>query len=364
MADAVDLARQRLRQQAITDPRFAAPADVVRWFGAMQAQDYLGALWAVGLRMQAATEAMVEAAIADRSIVRTWPMRGTLHFVAAEDVRWMQGLLTPRVIARDRARIERDFGLDAATLKCCRRIVGKALAAGTPMTRSALYAALDAGGIASAGQRGLHVTGRLAHEGLLCLGPRAGKQPTFVLLDAWLPATPHKAHDEALAELARRYFGSHGPATAQDFAWWSGLTVKDAQAGIALAQAHLASDSIDGATYWWSSDALQPAAANSVHLLPPFDEYLVAYKNRSAALDAAHGRQVIGINGLVNASIVVDGRVVGTWKRSVGKDAVMLTPTFLMPAGLASIKRSGAAAVKREARRYGSFLGMLGGLAS
>ena len=202
----------------------------------------------------------------------------------------------------------------------------------------------------------MHVTGRLAHEGLLCLGPRAGKQPTFVLLDAWLPGTPHKTRDEALAELARRYFGSHGPATAQDFAWWSGLTVKDAQAGIALAQAHLVRD---GIACWHASDALQPAAANSVHLLPPFDEYLVAYKNRSAAFDAAHGRQVIGINGLVNASIVVAGRVVGTWKRSVGKYTVTITPTFLLPH---PIKRGHATAIKREARRYGVFLGMHGEL--
>ena len=287
-------------------------------------------------------------------------MRGTLHFVAAEDVRWMQGLLAPRVIARDKARIERDFGLDAATLKRCRRIVDKALADGTPMTRSALYAALDAGGIASAGLRGVHVTGRLAHEGLLCLGPRAGKQPTFVLLDAWLPATPHKTRDEALAELARRYFRSHGPATAQDFAWWSGLTVKDAQAGIALAQAQLVRDDIDGAAHWRSLDALQPADANSVHLLPPFDEYLVGYRNRSAAIDATHGRQVIGINGLVNASIVVDGRVVGTWKRSIGKDAVTITPAFLMPR---PAKRASEAAIRREARRYGVFLGVRGTLA-
>ncbi len=358
MAGAVGIARLRLRQQAIADPRFDTPADVVRWFGAMQAQDYQGALWAVGLRMRAATQATVERAIADRSIVRTWPMRGTLHLVAAEDVRWMQALLAPRVIDRDRARIERDFGLDAATLKRCRRIVGKALADGTPMTRSGLYAALDAGGIASAGQRGLHVTGRLAHEGLLCLGPRAERQPTFVLLDAWLPATPQKTRDEALAELARRYFGGHGPATAQDLAWWSGLTVKDAQAGIALAHAHLVREDNAGIAYWRSSDAMEPAAVGSVHLLPPFDEYLVGYKDRSAALDPAFGREVIGINGLVNASIVVDGRVVGTWKRSVGKDAVTIAPRLLAPT-----KRGGATAIKRAAARYGVFLGVQAGLA-
>lgn len=359
MACAADIAARRLRQQAISDPRFATAADVVRWFGAMQAQDYRAALWAIGLRMQAATEAMVEAAISERRIVRTWPMRGTLHFVAAGDVRWMQGLLAPRVIAANQARIERDFGLDGGLLQDCRRVVEHALRDGVPLPRSALYAALDANGIDSGGQRGLHVLGRLAHEGLLCLGPRAGRQPTYVLLDAWLPAAPGRTREEAMAELARRYFHAHGPARVQDFAWWSGLTVKDAQAGTALAQAHLARIDIAGSAHWLSPDASAPMRADRVHLLPPFDEYLVGYRHREAAIDPAFGRAVIGINGLVNASIVVDGRVAGTWKRTLGEDGVAIAPRLL-----ASIKRTDTSALRREARRYGAFLGLQGAVAS
>jgi len=346
------LAQLRLSAQAIVDARFDAPADVVRWLVAMQAQDYYGALWAVGLRMRAAREAAVEQAIAERRIVRTWPMRGTLHFVAAEDTRWMLELLTPRVIALNAARIERDFGLDAAVLKRCRRVVEKALR-GKALTRSELYAALDAGRIASAEQRGIHVTGRLAQEGLICLGPRAGKQPTFVLLDEWLPAVPRKTREEALAELAQRYFRSRGPATAQDFAWWSGLTVKDAQAGIALAQSQLAQDVINGTTYWLSPSAATPRSTNAIHLLPPFDEYLVAYKDRSAALDPSLGRQVIGINGLVNASIIRDGHVAGVWKRTLQKQSVAVLPSLFSP-----LPRAHHQALARTAKQYGAFLGL------
>lgn len=347
------LAQLRLSAQAITDARFDKPADVVRGLVAMQAQDYYGALWAVGLRMRAASEAAIEQAIAERRIVRTWPMRGTLHFVAAEDARWMLELLTPRVIALHAARFERHFGLDAALLKRCRRIVEKALAGGKTLTRGALYAALDAGGIGCTEQRGIHVTGRLAQEGLICLGPRAGKQPTFVLLDEWLPAVPRKSREEALAELARRYFHSHGPATAQDFAWWSGLTVKDVQAGIALAQSHLAQDVIDGTTYWLSPAATASPSNNAIHMLPPFDEYLVAYKDRGAALDPSLGRQVIGINGLVNASIVRDGRVVGVWKRALQKQSVAIAPNLFAP-----LPRVHHQALARTAEQYGAFLGL------
>ena len=346
------LTQLRLHAQAIADARFDTPADVVRGLVAMQAQDYLGALWAVGLRMRAVSEAAIEQAIAERRIVRTWPMRGTLHFVAAEDVRWLLALLTPRVIALNAARIERDFGLDAAMLKRCRRVVEKALA-GKALTRNALYAALDAGGIASAEQRGLHIIGRLAQDGLVCIGPRAGKQPTFVLLDEWLPPAPRRTREDALAELARRYFTSRGPATAQDFAWWSSLTVKDAQAGIALAQAQLAREVIDGTTYWLSPSATALRGTNAIYLLPPFDEYLVAYKDRSALYGSDVSRQVIGINGLVNASIVSKGRVVGLWKRRLQAAAVAIaTQPF------AALNRTESAAVATATRRYAAFLGL------
>ena len=347
------LVRRRLHRQRIASGKFESPAEVVSWLGAVQAQDYLASLWAIGLRMRESTAAAVERAILERRIVRTWPMRGTLHFVAAQDVRWISSLLTPRVIAGSAARLQREFGLDETTLARCRKIVAEILQGGKALTRSALYAALDGAGVDTAKQRGIHITGRLAQEGLLCLGPRADKQPTFVLLDEWVPTSRVLARDEALAELARRYFGSHGPATLHDFAWWSGLTLKDAQLGIELAGRELGSETLADKLHWQAADATDAGDASDLHLLPAFDEYLVAYKDRSAAVDVAFNRRVIGINGLFNPGIVIDGRIVGTWKRSLDSKAVAIELHPFRP-----LLKKELAAVNKAARRYGDFIGL------
>lgn len=348
--------QQRLLRQGIADARFATPLDTVSWLLAVQAQDYSAALWAVGLRMRDGSEAEVERGIAERKLIRTWPMRGTLHLVAADDVRWLLELLAPRVIASRSAMVARHFGLDAATLKRCRRVVSHALRDGKPMRRDRLYAALDAAGIASSQMRGVHITGHLAMEGLICGGPRDGRQPTFVLLDAWAPHARSKPRDASLAELALRYFASRGPATAQDLAWWSGLTVKNASAAIALAGAGLVQETIDGKAYWHAASTMpkgdgKPAA--SVHLLPPFDEYLVGYRDRSAALDSEHNRTVVAINGLFNASVVVDGRIAGLWKRNVGKTSIAPEWQPFRP-----LPKSRLPALRAAAKRYGAFVGM------
>lgn len=349
------IAQLRLQRQRIAGAKFASPAEAVSWLGAMQAQDYTAALWAIGLRMRDATLAQVEQAIAERRIVRTWPMRGTLHFLAAEDVRWMSALMAPRVIASNKSRLQREFDLDDAVLARCRKTLVKALRDGQRLTRSDVYAKLEEAGISTARQRGIHITGRLAQEGLLCLGPRADKQPTFVLLDEWIPDSRTMEREQALAELARRYFHSHGPATAQDFAWWSGLTVKDVQLAIELAAADLAQEIIGGRLYLHSG--VEPESAEDVsgdpHLLPSFDEYLVAYKDRSEAMEARFSQQVIGINGLFNAGIVVGGRIVGTWKRSIDKTGVTVE---LSP--FRALLKKELKSLEKAARRYGDFIGL------
>src|SRR5207237_2162453 len=193
---------------------------------------YPGALWAVGLRTRDATEAAIEQAIAERTIVRTWPMRGTLHFVAPEDARWMLQLLTPRVVAANARRVYQQSNLDDATFARSKDLFVDALQGGKQLPRPSLYKVLEAAGISVAGQRGLFILQRLSSEGLICFAARQGKQPTFALLDEWVPISLSKtpARDQALAELALRYFTSHGPATVQDFAWWSGLPAADASA--------------------------------------------------------------------------------------------------------------------------------------
>src|SRR5262245_2764707 len=287
-----DIARLRLHNQRIACATFEKPGDVVAWLGAVQAQDYLGALWAVGLRMRNAVEADIERALASRTIIRTWPMRGTLHFVAAADIRWMLELLTPRIVANDAKRLLRDFNFDEKELARSKKLIARALQGGKQLARNAMYKMLEVGGVSTASQRGRHILTRLAQDGFICFGAREGKQPTFALLDEWAPKAKRMPRDQSLAEIARRYFTSHGPATLHDFVWWSGLTTADATAGLEMAKRSLAQETINGHTYWLASSI--PATNDSsptAYLLPAFDEYTVAYKDRSAVLDPKYTKQ-------------------------------------------------------------------------
>ncbi|WP_167285344.1 winged helix DNA-binding domain-containing protein [Marilutibacter alkalisoli] len=338
------LLRHRFAAQHLSTGKAESPHAAVRRLLAVQAQDYHAALWAVGLRTSGATAATVEQALSERRIVRTWPMRGTLHLVAAEDVRWLQGLLAPRALARDGNRHEREYGLDTKAMRECRRAVERILRDGEPMPRPALYAALEADGIATGGSRGLHILMRLAHEGLICQGPRVGKQPGFVWLDAWLPPTPPLSREEALAELARRYIAGHGPATAHDLAWWSGLTLTDAKAALASVTSGLVGLDIDGIRHWQSHNAAAASSTRGVLLLPAFDEYLLGYKDRTPVLDPDHHRKVFTINGLIHPTVVAGGRVAGIWPRA----AAEFEPNLFRPLGEAETRSLKTASERHE----------------
>lgn len=342
----------RLWNQQIAHPRFATAGEVVAALGAMQAQDYAGTRWAIGLRLPAATEATIEQAIADHTVIRTWPMRGTLHFVAAADVRWMLELLTPRVLAGSVGRL-RQLDLDAATITRSGEVIAHALEDGKQLARDAIFDELARAGIATAGQRGYHILAQLGQRGLICFGVHEGKQPAFALLDAWAPHAKRLARDEALAELTARYFTSHGPATLQDFAHWSGLKISDAKIGLALAATRLAETVIDGVAYWMAPVA--PAAsdaATEVFLLPGFDEYMLGYRDRRAALDPQHAQRVIpGGNGVFQPTIVIDGRIAGVWKRTVKKNSLHVTLEPFTP--LSEIEQAG---VVTAVERYGRFM--------
>src|SRR5215207_5712253 len=353
MMTPTEVTRVRLANQGVAAGRFGKPSGVVRWFGAVQAQDYLGSLWALGLRLRGANEVEVERAVADRSIVRTWPLRGTLHFVAAEDVRWMLGLLGARTIARAAGRY-RQLGLDEATFARSRRVLERALAGGRQLTRPALADALERGGVATDGQRLIHLLNRSALEGLTCYAARRGKQFTFALLDEWAPSNKSLTRDEALAELSARYFRSHGPATLRDFVWWSSLTTRDARAGLEMVRPRLRSEVIDGQTYWLSS---APSAVgegkSAAHLLPAFDEYTVAYKDRGAVLHPSHTRVTNGAGAVLGPTVILDGQAVGTWKRTLKKDSAVIETSLWT-----TLKRNERHALDAAAQRYGEFLGL------
>ncbi|MDQ2998004.1 MAG: winged helix DNA-binding domain-containing protein [Chloroflexota bacterium] len=350
-----NIALQRLANQQVAQPTFAHPSEVVAWLGAVQAQDYLGALWAVGLRVPGATEHTIEQALADKTIVRTWPMRGTIHFVAAADVRWMLELLAPRVVQRTRSR-RAGLGLDENVIVASAKMLTNALEGGKQLTRPAIYELLEQAKIATGDSRGLHILGQLAHDRLLCFGARAGKQPTFTLLDEWIPTTKPLPHEQALATLTQRYFTGHGPATIQDFMWWSGLTTKEAKAGLAAVEGQLEHTSIGEQDYHFAPDL--PKATHTSHdafLLPPFDEFLVAYRDRSAALDPQYNNLIVpGGNGIFNPIIVIGGRVVGTWKRVFKGDKVVITFSPFEGQGFAKTQ---ASAISLAAERYGEYVG-------
>ena len=348
-----DIALRRLLGQQIARPELAEPHEVVARLGAVQAQDFLGALWAIGLRTPGATEQAIERALAERTIVRSWPMRGTLHFVAAADVRWMLELLAPRVLQRSATR-RAQLELDEPTLAASARIISNALRGGKQLARSEIYALLEQANISTKSSRGLHILGWLAHDRLICFGARDGKQPTFALLDEWAPGARSLPYDQALATLALRYFTGHGPATVQDCMWWSGLTTREVKAGLAEVAPQLGHEHVGGRDYYFAQD-LRPAPdeARGAFLLPPFDEFLVGYRDRSAALDSSHNTLVNpGGNGMFNPIVVIGGRVVGTWKRTLKQNSVAMT---FSP--FTSFDGGQAEAIAVAAERYGRFLG-------
>jgi hypothetical protein len=350
---ALDIPHHRLYNQRIGEEKFEQPSQVVAWFGAMQAQDYTSVKWAIGLRCCSATDVIIEQAIVNKTVVRTWLMRGTLQVVAASDVRWILALLSPRIIANS-ARRYHQLELDDATFAHSYEILTNGLQGGKQLTRSEIMLILEQAGISTSGQRGYHILRRAGLEGLVCFGPIQDKQETFVLLEEWAPHDKGMKRNEALAELAKRYFGSHGPATLQDFVWWSGLKVVDARTGLETAKTHLHQETIEGQTYWLpQNNSIPKDPSPATYLLPAFDEYFLGYKARDAVLDAKYDKQAVSSNGVFRPMIVIDGQVVGIWKRVFKKDSVIITPGPFN--SLTTVENQ---ALLIAANQYSAFLGL------
>ena len=345
-----DIPHARLHHQRLTSPRFKEPVDVIRWLGAVQAQEYAPAKWGIGQRMRRGTDADVERAFAEGSILRTHVLRPTWHFVAPDDIRWMLELTGPRV-KNAIASYARSASLDESAFKRSRRVLKSALDGGRQLTRAALREAFQRDRLPTNGIRSVLMLMRAELDGLICSGPRAGKQFTYALLDDRAPRSPTLTRNQALAELARRYFTSRGPATLQDFVWWSGLTTADARAAIEMAAGDLSREVIDDTVYWLpSAIRAVPRSVGAAHLLPVYDEYMVAYKNRAAALDPRYSTR--GSNVIFGSTIVVNGRVIGTWKATRSEHETLVTLSPFAPV-IGRVRR----AVEDAARRYGTFLG-------
>ena len=350
----LDLVQPRLHNQQLSQPTCTTPAAVVQWLGAMQAQDYAGVKWAVGVRLPGSTDALIEEALKAKTIVRTWALRGTLHLVAATDLRWLLTLLGPRLIASN-ARRYRELQLDETTFVRSNELLAQALQGGQQLDRPTLLAMLEQHGIATTGQRGVYMLQRASLDGLICQGVAVRNVPTFTAIDASIAEGKTFAREAALAELARRYFTSHGPATLKDFIWLSGLTAGDARIGVAASGAQLQQITVNDQVYWLAQQSpITSQPPQPVYLLPGFDEYLLGYADRSAVLDPQYANHVVpGGNGIFYPMLVSNGQIVGTWQRTFKKGKVLMTPQ-----PFTTLTAAEAAAFASAAAQFAKFLSL------
>jgi hypothetical protein len=333
-----EVALLRLVAQRIAGPPSPTAADAVRSLTAVQAQDLPGALTSVALRTAGRKRSDVTAALDAGAVVRSWPMRGTLHLVAADDLPWLLELLGPRVppVGSSRWRqlelTERDAGR-------ADELVHTALRGGRRLPRKALLAVLDEGGVPTTGQRGAHLLGHLARTGRICLGPTDGGEQLFVLVDEWVPHPRRLDLEESLGELALRYFRGHGPATVPDLVRWAGSTLGDVRTGLAIARPQLACLEVDGNEFFLDPETPERLAAvreeaRGTFLLPGFDEFVLGYGDRRAVIDPAFADRIVpGGNGMFRPTVVSDGHIVGTWRYagSGARRTVTATPFGSFP---------------------------------
>jgi hypothetical protein len=346
-----DLLALRLHNQQLTDPRGRKPWDVVTSLVAMQAQEYAMAKWAIALRMKSpAADTDIDRAFDAGKILRTHVMRPTWHFVAPADIRWLLSLTAPRVHTAC-AYLYRRFELTGAVLRRSDAVIARALDQGRFLTRAALQAELAKAGIKAAGTRLAGIVIHAEQEGLICSGPREGRRFTYALLETRAPDARVLSRDAALAELSRRYFTSRGPATAHDFACWSGLTLADARAGIESLGSGFERETADGKTWVFRPPRPLPRRAEGgAFLLPDYDEYGMSYKDRAALFPTAPQSKSRRIVLAYNRMIVVDGTIVGSWRRSRAGSSVEIETDYVVPMNRGRLK-----AVAQAARRFTAF---------
>jgi hypothetical protein len=345
-----DIPARRLHNQQLEHTQLRSPEEVVAWLGAVQAQEYAHAKWALALRLHGVKDSDVEQIFNDGAILRTHVMRPTWHFVLPSDIRWMLSLTAPRVNALLAGQY-RQYELNEDVLGRSMTAIGEALLGAKFLTRSELGSALAAAGIQASGQRLGFIIHRAEIEAVICSGPRRGKQFTYALLSERAQNARTLPRDEALALLVRRYFTSHGPAQVHDFVWWSGLTVADTRAGLEMNKAQLVAETIGGKTYWQAASAPTAVdAAPGAIFLPPYDEY-TSYGDRSTIVDPTHAfpRPTPDFFG----TIAVRGMIVGTWRRTILKGSALIETRPFRP--FTTAERD---ALAEAAQHYGEFLGM------
>jgi hypothetical protein len=327
----------------------------VRALTAVQSQEYPAATWALGQRSRDVTEAEVDRLFDAGSILRTHVMRPTWHFVAPEDIGWLLSLTAPHV-RRALAVYGRRLGIDVTERRRVNAALTSALRGGRHLTRGEVREALQRSGVEATGQRLAHLMIHAELDRVVVSGPRRGRQLTYALYDERVPATRHLDRERALAELTRRYFTGHGPAQPRDFAWWSGLSMADVRLGLELASPSLHHELIEGVPHWSGGDVPgpgdEPPDSRTAHLLSSYDEFLVAYRDRSASTDAdgRTGLLPFPYGSVLASAVIVHGRIAGTWKRR--RTGAAVTVEAVTPYVLDAVATTALAAAAGDFGRF------------
>lgn len=349
----MEIISTRIAHQHLAIRTFTSPEKVVEWFGAVQAQDFHAAKWGLALRLKKTTDAALDDAFNAGIFLRTHVMRPTWHIIPPHDIRWMQQATAHRV-RRLLAADDRKFGIDRKLLHRTNALLERELREKNFLTRDELAERLTAHGITATGQRLAHIMMHAELDALICSGPRRSKQFTYALLDERAPKQRVMEKQEALAALAETYVRSHGPVLVKDFAWWTGLTLKEAETGLNAASTALERKMIGGTEYWSTSKRIPSLPASPfVLLLSFFDEFNIAYKDRSALGGEVFGEVLKSMGNDPTSLLVIDGRIAGTWKRSIVKGTVEL---IVSPLRGITVKEKEA--IRAEGERYGVFLEM------
>ena len=326
-----NIAKARLVNQQISGTKFKTAKEIVGWMGAMQAQDFSMAKWALGIRLPGSTEKEIESAVSDGEIIRTHILRPTWHFVLPEDLNWMRSLSAPKsktsLSSRDRA-----LGLTEAIIKKSKKIIERALSKGEHLTGDELAVELERNKIDTGDYRAWHLFYKAELDGIICSGVIKNGKPTFALLHERVLVENKLKREEALGLLAKKYFLSHGPATLQDFAWWSGLNLGDSRAALEAVKSGLFSEVINKQTYWFTNSLMLPKHGDdAVYLLPAFDEFIISYKDRTATFPFGKQKKAISNNGIFKPVIVIGGEVLGIWKRLIKGNNAFAEAEYFRP---------------------------------
>ncbi len=326
-----DIASIRLISQQIATTKSKTVKETIEWLGAMQAQDYEMAKWGIGVRIANSTDQLIESSIDKGEIIRTHLLRPTWHFVSADDIYWMLELSAPRIKAMLKSR-HKQLEITETVIKKSHNVIVNALSQGSHLTRKELVIELEKSGIVTKENRAAHLLMLAELDKIICSGKTKARKQTYAIFSERVPHKKKITRDEAMAELAKKYFTSHCPATLQDFAWWSGLSIRDAEQALEMIKPTLISEDINSLTYWISGSYSPPKVNEKLmYLLPAYDEFVISYKDRSSIFSVENQKKTISSNGMFWPTIVLNGKVKGLWKRKVKKDTVSIEANLFEP---------------------------------